>query len=531
MSEQHKGIIFDRIDPSVKKGKNYLLAIGINDYVHCPKLYNAVKDVRDFIGLMTSKYQFEEENITILLDEEATSRQIVKDFRKLAQKITVDDNIIIYFSGHGEFDKVLQQGYWIPVDAEKGEFDDYLPNSTILDVLNAISSRHTFLIADSCFSGSLFSSRDANRDISSRLETEPSRWGLTSGRNEIVSDGEPNKNSPFAGKLLDLLSKNEKPLGAAELCAKMMEIVAANAKQTPRGEPLKIKGHDGGQFFFHLKNNEQEDWEATLAKHSIEGFQKFMEKYPFSNHAVEVQVLVKKMQKEANDKVEKRAYDQAKQVNSVASLAKFLQKYPLSTYASEVEELLSELEEEVDWSEAKNRDTISIYRDFLRKHPQSNFVDECNKRIEKKIQRLDDGERTRLEELNKRTNKPVKQVVPKVSSQTSNANEPPFYQKFKVEIFIALIILVGLGLWKIPDWNNSQPLNLSPHTSTQTPPINELQKPVFDQQKFENLLKDADGALEASDKSDAKKAIEEAKQMSPNDARINDLENRLKKLK
>ena len=260
--------------PSVNRGKNYLLAIGINDYAHCPKLNNAVKDVSDFIALMTTKYQFEATNITTLFDAEATSRRIVHAFRDLVKKVGVDDNLIIYFSGHGEFDKVLQQGYWISVDAEKGEFSDYLPNSTIIDVLNAIGSRHTLLIADSCFSGTLFSSRDVNRDISQRLEIEPSRWGLASGRNEIVSDGQPNSNSPFADKLLDLLRRNDKSLGAAELCAKMMEIVAANAQQTPRGEPLKIKGHDGGQFFFHAKDRQNPEellWQTVFVQNTEGG--------------------------------------------------------------------------------------------------------------------------------------------------------------------------------------------------------------------------------------------------------------------
>ncbi len=257
MSEQKSITRIPNSDKNaLKKGKNYLFAVGINDYVHCPKLKNAVKDVQDFITLMTTKYLFETDNIVTLLDYQANSRNIQNTLRSLAQKVTENDNLIIYFSGHGEYDKVLKQGFWIPFEAERGAFDTYLPNSTVRIALDAIPSRHTFLIADSCFSGTLFSGRDANRDISDRLERDASRWGLTAGRNEIVDDGKPGTNSPFAAKLLDILYKNEKTLGVAELCAKMMEIVAANNRQTPRGEPLQVKGHDGGQFFFHLKNEE-----------------------------------------------------------------------------------------------------------------------------------------------------------------------------------------------------------------------------------------------------------------------------------
>ena len=387
------------VTPSVRKGKNYLLAIGINEYVHCRKLNNAVKDVRDFIALMTSKYLFEDDYITTLFDDEATSRKIVHTFRSLAQKITPDDNFIVYFSGHGEFDKVLQQGYWIPVNAERGEIDDYLPNSTVRDVLNAINSHHTFLIADSCFSGSLFSSRDANRDISQRLETEPSRWGLTSGRNEVVSDGLPDTNSPFAEKLLSLLRKSDKPMGAAELCARMMEIVAANAQQTPRGEPLKIKGHEGGQFFFHPKNNEAEDW-ANVDKTSVTALKNFEKKHPLSKYGAEIAVFMQKIaEKEAETQriaevkrkadAEKQAYNRAIAHPTAYNLNLFLKNYPLSTYAESIEKRLAEAEEEAAWKEAKNQNSITAYRGFMRRYPQSGLAVEAQKRIETKEAELE----------------------------------------------------------------------------------------------------------------------------------------------
>ncbi len=67
------------------------------------------------------------------------------------------------------------------------------------------------------------------------------------------------------------------------------------------------------------------------------------------------------------------------------------------------------------------------------------------------------------------------------------------------------------------------------HSATDsTPSVFEPLKPVFDQQKFENLLKDTGGALKAEGKPEAQKVIDSAKQMSPNDLRIKKLEERLK---
>ncbi len=233
-------------------GKNYLFAIAIDKYEHCPKLYNAVKDASDLIEILTTKYSFNKQYILQLFNQNATEENILSTFRELAGAITPDDNLIIYFSGHGEYDEIFKEGYWVPVDAKQGAIQDYVPNSKIKTVLSAIKSHHTFLISDSCFSGSLFM-QYRSTGLAERLERDPSRWGLTAGRNEIVADGSPGSNSPFSDSLIYHLRNNEGSIGVGDLCNKVMEDVIANANQTPRGEPLKVEGHRGGQFFFHPK--------------------------------------------------------------------------------------------------------------------------------------------------------------------------------------------------------------------------------------------------------------------------------------
>jgi hypothetical protein len=60
-----------------KKGKDYLLAIGIDDYVHVrPKLDNAVKDVKDFVELMVDRFGFDYENIRPI----HKNKQLTKEF-------------------------------------------------------------------------------------------------------------------------------------------------------------------------------------------------------------------------------------------------------------------------------------------------------------------------------------------------------------------------------------------------------------------------------------------------------------------
>ncbi|RMG88804.1 MAG: caspase family protein, partial [Bacteroidetes bacterium] len=195
-------------------GKNYLFAIAIDEYAHCPKLYNPVRDALELKAVLSERYDFEPQNIITLFNEAATESNIIHAFRDLARSISPSDNLVLFFSGHGEFDDVFNEGYWIPVDARRGAWEDYIPNSKIRTILNAIRAHHIFLIADSCFSGSLFMT---GKDVAAnRLDRDPSRWGLTAGRNEIVDDGHPGAHSPFADSLLYHLKNNNKPLGVME---------------------------------------------------------------------------------------------------------------------------------------------------------------------------------------------------------------------------------------------------------------------------------------------------------------------------
>ena len=85
MPEQTKDISGLPNDPTTPrvKGKNYLLAIGIDDYVHCPKLHNAVKDTKEILTVLKSRFQFEQKHITELYDHQATKRNIYRAFRKM----------------------------------------------------------------------------------------------------------------------------------------------------------------------------------------------------------------------------------------------------------------------------------------------------------------------------------------------------------------------------------------------------------------------------------------------------------------
>lgn len=238
----------------VAKARNFLFVVGINDYEHWPKLNNAVKDANDITSTLLKQYNFDFGNVTLLKNEQATRSNIYKSLRSLIEQVTPQDNLLVYFSGHGYFDGVLNEGYWIPVDAKVNNSGDYLSNSDILKLIGNIDSQHTFLIADACFSGSLFS--ESKRGYAENVEKYKSRWGLASGRLEVVSDGEIGKNSPFATATIKFLSDNAKDKFAiSELIQYVKMKVAETSDQTPIGNPLKAPGEEGGEMVLYKKKN------------------------------------------------------------------------------------------------------------------------------------------------------------------------------------------------------------------------------------------------------------------------------------
>lgn len=235
--------------PDLPTGKNYLFTVAIDRYRHLTPLSNAVRDARTITELLAADFGFEAQNIQTLYDEEATEANVLFQFRELVRTLTPADSLVIYFGGHGYYDDVFKQGYWLPVGAKERSQENYLPNTTINAILGTLEARHIFLICDACYAGSLFTSY-RNAAPEARLEALRSRWGLTAGRNEIVSDGAAGTHSPFAASLLEQLRSVKDQIGVAELCQRVLEEVGSNTEQLPRGEPLQNVRHAGGQFYF-----------------------------------------------------------------------------------------------------------------------------------------------------------------------------------------------------------------------------------------------------------------------------------------
>ena len=244
---------YEDMEITPTKGINYILTIAVDEYQNDIQrnLNNPVKDSKAVVAALQNRYQFSKEHTIALYNKKATAETIRQAFRKMVEQLQEDDNLIIYYSGHGVYDTVIDEGYWTPYNTNQADYKSYISNSDILTFVKSMKAKHVLLISDACFSGSLFAEK---KGFLQNVEKFPSRWCLASGRLETVSDGVAGYNSPFADAILTYLNQNSKPMFAASELAQYVKItVANNAEQTPIGNPLRNVGDKGGEFVFKLK--------------------------------------------------------------------------------------------------------------------------------------------------------------------------------------------------------------------------------------------------------------------------------------
>ena len=235
------------------KGHNYALLIGINEYSDpvVSNLDNPIDDATRLQEILLSRYTFEKDHMTLL--QNPTSDEIIIALDELAQKIKPDDNLLIFYAGHGWWDENANIGYWLPSDAKQVNKAAWFRNSTLCDYLKEINSRHTLLIADACFGGSIFKTRvpfpDAPRAIN-RLYELRSRKAMTSGTLTEVPD-----RSAFTKYLLQRLGENtEKYLTSEQLFSSFRMAVINNSDVVPQYGEIYNVGDEGGDFVFIRKD-------------------------------------------------------------------------------------------------------------------------------------------------------------------------------------------------------------------------------------------------------------------------------------
>ena len=207
---------------------DYALLFGVNSYEHFDpwhKLNNPIPDAEAIRDELKNKYGF-----AVELVRDPSRDDVLTKINEYARKRYNDnDQILIFFAGHGYYEERnnIGIGYLVasdtlPPDADLGK-SSYISHGDLRERIENMGCEHIFLMVDACFSGTFdplvdqFNrARGANRipnDISrskfiKQTLAYKTRWYLTSGGKEYVSDGRPNQHSPFTRRVLDALRSN-----------------------------------------------------------------------------------------------------------------------------------------------------------------------------------------------------------------------------------------------------------------------------------------------------------------------------------
>jgi uncharacterized caspase-like protein len=234
-------------------GRYYALVIGNNDYQELARLKTAVNDAREVDSVLREQYGFESR---LLLN--AKRQQIIVALNDYRRKLGPNDNLLIYYAGHGYLDSAVDKAYWIPVDASKDDNSNWISADDVTTNVKGIPARHVLIVSDSCYSGTLV--RDSTMNLSSRyiqkMIESKSRTLMASGGDEPVADGGGGgSHSVFANAMLRGLNRMDKDVFTAEDLFHdfIREPVAGKSNQVPEYSTLRNSGHESGDFVFTRK--------------------------------------------------------------------------------------------------------------------------------------------------------------------------------------------------------------------------------------------------------------------------------------
>ena len=248
--------------PKIDFGRYFALVIGNDNYRHpeVQDLATARADAREMARLLEDKFGF---RVTTLLD--ATRYDVLSALNTLRAELSENDNLLVFYAGHGELDRANSRGHWLPVDAEPQSTANWISNVDLTDLLNAMAARHIIVVADSCYSGALTRSSLARLEVGTTPEArmawmrgmvgKKSRTALTSGGIAPVLDSGGGDHSIFAKALLTVLGETQEAIEGQRLFQEISARVAWAAEaqrfeQLPQYAPIKYTGHESGDFFF-----------------------------------------------------------------------------------------------------------------------------------------------------------------------------------------------------------------------------------------------------------------------------------------
>lgn len=343
---------------TVRDGKDYAVFFAIDDYEDHPDFLSLHNPVRDALAIereLSEGYAFE----TVLHrnPDRATIERVLDSLAGVV--FNEHDQLLLFFSGHGDFDKLEKRGTFVPHGYDAGA-----PKGGAMDLadlrrsVEAVDCSHLLLAIDACYSGLIMTA--TSLDLNSleyggpdnlaetfeearqmrilELLEDPAKILITSTVDEASSDG--GDHSPFTQGILNGL-KDGYDYGYGVIDHSF--ITASISLKTPKSFNDKLAGDGGGQFIFVVANPDygtepvattslstaraaEEAWLEARATDDCHAYQEFHSAFPESDFS-------DLAWKEIRGCNQRKAWEIAKRVDTRDAYREFFIKYPESPYA------------------------------------------------------------------------------------------------------------------------------------------------------------------------------------------------------
>ncbi len=237
-------------------GNKIALIFATNVYDSWSPLINPINDAKTLGKDLEEIYGYRID-IQINLSKE----QILLKIKEYVQlQYGPNDQLLIFFAGHGQFDYGFGEGY---VVAKDSDFNDqsrssYIAHSNLRTYVNNINCKHVLLIMDVCFGGTIdpliamrgaeTTFEDDREELIRRKMSLKSKIYLTSGGKEYVPDGRPGQHSPFCRRLLEALRSE----GGSDRVLTLGEIMQFVGLITPQPLLGQLGQSDPGADFLFI---------------------------------------------------------------------------------------------------------------------------------------------------------------------------------------------------------------------------------------------------------------------------------------
>jgi hypothetical protein len=129
--------------------KVWAVIVGISSYNHMQTLKYTDDDAYRMYAFLKSPEggALADDQIRILIDEDATKEKILATMRETFGKASENDLVMLYFSGHG------LRGSFLPIDFDGANYK--LEHDEVNEIFQSSPAKYKLCIADACHSGSL----------------------------------------------------------------------------------------------------------------------------------------------------------------------------------------------------------------------------------------------------------------------------------------------------------------------------------------------------------------------------------------